>query len=162
MEGWLLVHEDDDLRVVAAAGDQPGTLIGLTTPAGEGSAGFVVASGQPLALTGHGDERLRQGMAARIGRELSSVLSVPCVSNATVVGALELADKEGGEAFSFDDVELVTLLAGIAGVVMAQVTQRPDVPSPRDLAGELERLAAADPERYGAVAPVISALLSHG
>ncbi len=153
---------DDELRVVAAGGDQPGTLIGRTTPAGEGSAGFVVASGQPLALAGHGDERLRRGMAAIIGRELASVLSVPCVSNETVVGALELVDKEGGQAFSFDDVELTTILAGIAGVVLAQGAHRPDVPTPSELAGDMERLAAADPDRYAAVAPVLSALLSHG
>ncbi|TMK82356.1 MAG: hypothetical protein E6G57_17380, partial [Actinobacteria bacterium] len=49
--GWLLRVDGTQLRVVAAAGERPGDALGLTVPAEGGTAGFAVASGQPLAAT---------------------------------------------------------------------------------------------------------------
>ena len=58
---------------------------------------------------------------------------------------LEIVDKADGAMFSFDDVELATLIAGVAGVALddAQCDRRPRSPGPDELAGELRRLAAA-------------------
>lgn len=161
-QGWLLVSEEPVLRVVAAAGERPGDLLGMTIPADSGSAGFVVASGQPLALaSGSEDTRLTGGMAASIGRPFATVLAVPCATEDTVLGALELVDKEGGP-FSLDDVELVTLLAGIAGVAMTGQDRAGSVPTPDQLAAELHELATADPTRYAAMASLLGALLADG
>jgi len=161
--GWLLGVDGENLRVVAAVGGDAGRLIGAVLPAEAGTAGYVVASGQPLAMARHGDDpRFAEGIASLLGRRPDSVLSVPCSTEEAVLGVLELADKAGGGSFSFDDVELATLLAGVAGASLAHAAPAPAVPDAAQLASALEQLAATDPTRYAAVATVASALLALG
>ena len=162
--GWLLRVADGDLRVVAAAGDRPGDAVGIIVPADSGTAGFAVASGQPLAAVPRpGDDRFAVGVAAALGVRAASVLCVPCSTDDGVLGALEVIDKQVGGAFSIDDVELVTLLGGIAGAALAEVDGGSvGIAAPDELAGELRQLAASDPSRYASVAAVVSALLAHG
>jgi sigma-B regulation protein RsbU (phosphoserine phosphatase) len=164
-DGWLLAVEDAGLRVVAVAGAGAGTpVLAAVVPAGAGSAGFVAASGQPLAMAPRGDDpRFSEGTAQLLGRRPSSVLSVPASNEDGVVGVLELVDKAGGGTFSFDDVEIATMLAEIAGVALtAEHSAGPPVPRPAELGGELERLSATDPARYSAVASAVAALLARG
>ncbi|MFN2504416.1 MAG: GAF domain-containing protein [Acidimicrobiales bacterium] len=164
--GWVVGTAGDRLVVRAVAGDAPPSLVGAQAPDGAGPAEYVVTSGQPLALASRvGDPRAAEGLAAVLGRPPGSVLCVPCEVDDAVVGALELVDKAGGGSFSFDDVELATLLAGIAGVALvsghegrAGTAAAP--PSPSDLADGLARLAATAPTRYPAVAEVVATLVS--
>lgn len=164
--GWLasVRGDGDELVVVGAAGERAGSLPGNRVPAGSGTAGFVVASGQPVALTASGDEgRLSEGIAARLDTQPVSIVSVPCATADGVIGALELADKTGGGSFTFDDVELATLLGGIAAAALAcapGTAGAPPAPDPRRLGTELSRLAGADPPRYAAIATAIDALLA--
>ena len=78
------------------------------------------------------------------------------------MGALELVDKAGGAPFSIDDVELVTLLGGIAGAALslagAEVPARP----PAEVASELVELASSDPVAYARLSVVLEALLARG
>jgi GAF domain-containing protein len=163
-EGWILAPRYDRLHVLAAAGDRPGQLMGATVPVGEGTAGYVVASGQPLALSPRADDaRATSGVAALLGLHPASVLCVPCQGDDSIAGALEVVDKAGGGRFSLDDVELATLLGGIAGAALTEITGSASaVPSPAELAGGLERLAGAEPARYTALAAAVSALLDRG
>ena len=163
--GWVLARTSrgDDLEVVAVrsgAVDASGAQ-GARVPIGSGTAGYVVASGQPLALSGAADDpRLAEGVGELLPRAPTTVLCVACEVGDEVVGALELVDKTGGVAFSFDDVELATLLAGIAGVALAAPEGRARaVASPGELAADLHRLAETDPARYVTVAAALSALL---
>jgi GAF domain-containing protein len=159
--GWLVGGEGDGQRVVAASGEEAGDLLGHRVAPGEGIAGFVLASGQPLALSRlEKDPRLRGGLEGLLRRRPRSLLCVPCTSDDAVLGALELADKEAGEAFTFDDLELVTLLAGIAGSALAEDRGGGPVPTPAELGAELGRLLAIDPRRYRAVAAVVSGLIA--
>jgi phosphoserine phosphatase RsbU/P len=160
---WLLSLEGERLRAVGAAGPGTGELLGSELPVGVGTAGYVVSSGQPMAIVPRGaDARLAEGLGARLGRVPASILCVPCHYGDAVVGALELVDKAGGGPFSFDDVEVVTLLGGIAGAAIsalgAEVTARP----PAEFAPELARLAASDPEAYAGLSAVLDALLARG
>jgi len=159
--GWLLARAGDELEVVAAQGSEAAAVLGARVTAGAGTAGYVVASGQPLALSGAADDpRLAEGVPALMGRQPATVLCVACEVGDDVVGALEVIDKAGGGAFSFDDVELATLLAGIAGTALvARGASVPDVPAPAELAAGLHRLADADPPQYAAVAAALDALL---
>jgi sigma-B regulation protein RsbU (phosphoserine phosphatase) len=158
--GWLLAVDDGELRVVASTGT-PAPALSATVSADAGAAGFVAASGQPLAVAPRGDDRFSEGMVALLGHVPTSILGVPCLSDDIVVGVIELVDKAGGGSFSFDDVELATLLAGIAGVGLTTFADRlPDVPAPAQLGGDLARLATTDPGRYAGVASAVAALLS--
>jgi GAF domain-containing protein len=163
-QGWVLALHGDEFAVVAATGGQAGTLIGVRTPAGAGTAGFVVASGQPMAMAPRPDDpRSAEGIYALLEQRPTSVLCVPCGTEDEVVGVLELVDKVGGGTFSFDDVELATLLAGIAGSALDSSGETsPAARSPAEFGAELQRVAAADPSAYGRVASVLEALLARG
>ena len=128
---WVLALEGRRLRAVGAAGERAGELLGTELLAGAGAAGYVVSSGQPIAIAPRGaDPRLTEGLSAQLGTVPTSVLCVPCLHDDTVLGALELVDKAGGGPFSFDDLELVTLLGGIAGAALSAAGTEA-VPRPR-------------------------------
>jgi sigma-B regulation protein RsbU (phosphoserine phosphatase) len=161
--GWLVAPDDDRLHVLAATGEGTEELVGRSVGTESGTAGYVVASGQPLALASSaGDPRLAEGVAMLLGRAPQAVLSVPCSTADAVLGALEVVDKAGGGRFTFDDVELVTLLAGIAAAALTTSAPALIAPRPTELAGDLQRLAETDAVRYAAVATAVNALLANG
>jgi phosphoserine phosphatase RsbU/P len=160
---WVLGLIGDHLEAMGAAGPQAGELLGVVVPVGAGTVGYVVSSGQPMAIAPRGaDPRLSEGLGARLGRMPASLLCVPCHHEDAIVGALELVDKAGGAPFSIDDVELVTLLGGIAGAALslagAEVPARP----PAELASELVELSSSDPAAYARLSVVLEALLARG
>ena len=79
-----------------------------------------------------------------------------------MLGALELIDKSDGGRFTIDDLELATLLGGIAGAALSEDGPTEAPPAPAELAGGLTRLASTDPARYAAVAAVLATLLERG
>lgn len=156
--GWLLEVVDDHFVVVAAVGPEAGisSYVGLERPLA-GAAGFAAASGQPAALSPRSDDasNLGAGGAAAVP---SSILAVPCVVD-EVVGVLEVVDAGAG-SFSFDDVELVTVLADVAAAALGEVSgHSPSVPTPSQLVTSLAALADTDPARYADVARLMSAML---
>lgn len=162
--GWLLAVRGEQLEVMATSGTAPGSVVGALVPAETGTAGFVVGSGQPVALAVRPDDaRAAAGVPELVGRRPVTNLCVPCDSSEGIAGALEVIDKAGGATFTFDDVELATLLAGIAGAALAAggVGQR-HVPTPAQLAADLERLRDVDAARYAAVASVVVTLVADG
>ena len=58
-EASVLIREDDDgdLRFLSAIGKVAEKLLDVTVPAGKGIAGFVMSSGQPLAVSDVGEEQ---------------------------------------------------------------------------------------------------------
>lgn len=163
-DGWLLAVRGDALEVIAAAGPRAVGVVGVTVPADAGTAGFVLGSGQPMALAPRADDpRAATGVTALIGAPPVNVLCIPCESDDGVAGVLEIIDKGDGTMFNFDDVELATLLAGVAGVALQSPGASPvAVPGPDELAGELRRLAGSDPNRYAVLAGLLAALLAGG
>jgi len=159
--GWIVAVDGDELEVVAAFGPLADSLLGSSVSAGAGNAGFVVSSGQPVAMRPRPDDpQPAEGVPGLLPDRPASILCVPCQGDDAVQGALEVVDKEGGVPFSFDDVELVTLLAGIAGAAIEHRSELGgEVPSPNELASDLQRLASADPVRYASVASVMGSLL---
>ena len=159
--GWVMALHGDRLSVIAAFG--AADLVGTDVSADAGTAGFVVNSGQPMAMAARqGDARLSEGVLGLLAERPESVLCVPCTSADGVVGVLELVDKADGVTFSFDDVELATLLAGIAAAAIEADEGGVAVRSPDELGAELRRLAAADPAGYAQVATLVEAILARG
>lgn len=162
--GWLAAPVDDaELAIVAVAGDGAFVERALwqRTPLGTGLAGMVLQSGQPVALVPSPGTSPDPWAAALLGREPTSVVCVPCHDEDQLAGVLQLVDRTGGGPFSFDDVELVTLLAQIAGTALLEgAGSSARVAAPAQLGSELTRLADADPVRYAAVAQAVGALLA--
>lgn len=161
-EGLLLRVEDRVLRVVATAGDIPFDVIGEPISAGEGVAGYVAASGQPLVLSGgSADPRLGEGTASLLGHNPRSVLAVPLEGEGRLLGVMELIDADDGH-FGVEDTEQAQLHAAVAATALAdpRLAGVPDVPDPAELAAELRRLEARDPVRYATVATIVTALVA--
>lgn len=165
--GWIAsVVDGTELAVVAAAANDPSLIERMMwqrTPIGSGSAGMVVQSGQPIALVPMAGSNADVWAATLLGRDPTAIVCVPCEDDDQPIGALQLVNKNGGGAFSFDDVELVTLIAQIAGAALAEgAGSTGRVASPAQLGSDLTRLAEADPTHYAAVAQALTALLSQG
>lgn len=162
-QGWILETAGSELVVRASVGTDV-HLIGQRVPLDAGFAGYVASSGQPIAMSPRRDDsRSAQGVAALVGTQPGSVLAVPCGVGDTIDGVLELVEKHGGGPFTFDDVEIATLLAGIAATAL-QADGQPmaSVPSPQQIGADLARLASSDPTRYATLATFLATVLSDG
>ncbi len=161
-DGWIAALDDgaDQLVVVAAEGPRGRRLLGVTVGEHEGFSGYVVGSAQPLAIEPAADDpRLDEGIAARLDRRPRSVLCVPCEDDDIVLAAIELVDKDGG-GFTFDDLELVAVLADVAGVALRLGAGGASLlPTPAELGALLEGLAGSDPVRYARVAELVAMLV---
>ncbi|CAN5125211.1 hypothetical protein BH23ACT9_BH23ACT9_13940 [soil metagenome] len=160
--GLMLRIEDRLLRVVATAGGVPRDVLHEPISAGEGVAGYVAASGQPLVLSADSaDPRLGEGTASLLGHNPESVLAVPVEGQGRMLGVIELIDAVDAD-FGVEDTEQAMLHAAVAAVALAdpRLLGTPDVPDPAELAAELRRLENADPARYATVATILTALVS--
>lgn len=157
----LLESNDVELTVVAAWGDGSSQAKGVGVPLGVGVAGFVAASGQPVALAPHSaDARIAEDVTAQLGWQPKAILTVPCAGNDTIAGVLELVDPVGGQGFNFDDVEITTLLAGVAGVALENRVAANEIASPEALSRDIVNLSQLNPSRYSQLAPMIETLLN--
>src|SRR5690348_13658773 len=74
--GWIVADQQDDLQIVATAGEAL-ALLGGSVPQGVGTAAFVLGTGQPAAL--RGDARLSEGVGSLLSWTPATVASVPCL-----------------------------------------------------------------------------------
>jgi hypothetical protein len=122
-----------------------------------GARGFARASDQPTALMPAPSDESNRGIGGWAGVPPSLVVA------AGGDAVLEVAGKDGGGAFTFDDLEALASLAHIAGAAVDDHDDGvDDVPGPAELGALLQRLAQLDPTRYRSVARVIDALLTSG
>ena len=97
---------------------------------GEGIAGLVAMTGQPMAISDAGsDPRHASPIAEQTGYMPNSLLCVPLVFADEVVGVLELMDKEGADAFDNADIETLGLFASLAAVAIEQSQTRAQLTS---------------------------------
>lgn len=84
-------------------------------PRGEGLAGFVAATGEPLALSdAQTDYRLRKDIGKSIGYETRSLLAVPLIFQGQTLGVVEAINKKGNRSFTPQDIKTLTLLANLS------------------------------------------------
>ncbi len=156
---WLARATGDGLVVAAVAGLAPPSAAGAPLDP-QGARGYVLSSGQPVVLMPQPDDPANVGAAGYPGVP-GSVLAAPC-GDEWVVGVLELATRDGADPFSFADIEAIAPLAAVAGAAMTEDRgPAPEVASPAQLAGALERLAADEPSRYAETAQLIESLIGH-
>jgi hypothetical protein len=108
----------DRLVFAVAAGEQGQGVVGLDIGSGEGVAGFVFSTGQPMALADvAADARFGRSAAEQTGYVPRSLVAVPLADDEGVLGVLEVLDKRDG-AFDLRDVELATVFAKQATVAI--------------------------------------------
>jgi GAF domain-containing protein len=99
---------------------------------------LVALTGQPLAVEdASSDPRHASEIAQRIGYQPKSLLCVPLAYDETVIGVLEMLDKEGNTGFDPDDINALTLFAAQAAIAIEQSRAQ------RNLAALLKELLAS-------------------
>jgi signal transduction histidine kinase len=106
LEQFITHGIDDDLR--AEIGD---------LPHGRGILGVLIRDAKPLRLHDLGEDPRSVGFPPG-HPPMRTFLGVPILLRGVAYGNLYLTEKEGGESFTDEDAELVTLLAGQAAVAV--------------------------------------------
>jgi len=124
----VLVRTADsgDLRFLAATGEVADRILGLEIPAGKGIAGFVLMSGQPLAVSEPDDET---GFYAEVDRttgfSTNLLLAVPLRFRDDVIGVLEYVNRSGeplAESFTPAEMDAAAVYAeAVAALVNAHM-----------------------------------------
>ena len=156
----LLVNEREQLlEFKVACGASNRDLVGLKFPLDKGIAGYVVMTGQPLAISNvRQDPRFNQDFAKSTGYVPSSILAMPLRSEDRVIGVMEVLDKLNATSFGMQDMELLGMLAHQAAIAIDQ-SQRMDHIQDALVLG-LKRLVTAEPASESA--ELLSAMDSIG
>jgi GAF domain-containing protein len=90
-------------------------------PLGEGIAGWVAMSGQPVVRSDlDKDPRFVAEATRRFGYVPHSMLCLPLSSDEGVIGVIELFDKANGEPFTARDIDVLGLFGEAAAVAIGQ------------------------------------------
>lgn len=158
--GWLLRVDPSAFTVVAAErSDDDGapisSAVGKRRPH-VGVAGYVLSSGQASAVQARAGDLDNAGAGNCVG-DPGGLLAVPCVRN-DVVAVIELCTASD-RRFTFDDVEIVSLLSDIAAAAIVETGVVSPAPEPRALGALLNALHRSDPVRYDLVARFVDGLM---
>ncbi|MCU1288993.1 MAG: hypothetical protein JWN60_1222 [Acidobacteria bacterium] len=101
-EASVLIRDGDqgDLRFLSAIGKVAGKILNLKVPAGKGIAGFVLSSGQPMAVANVGDESFFYDEVDKsTGYSTQTILATPLRYNDEIIGVLEYVNRIGDPPF---------------------------------------------------------------
>lgn len=116
-EGSIMLFDPDSnqLRVASARGADPGALLNIDQPVGEGVAGMVAQRRMPMLIQG---DELEPGIGRRSERRIHSSMSVPLIRRDELVGVLNLNECEGRLRFSEEDLRALGLFAEHAAIAI--------------------------------------------
>lgn len=123
--GLLLVDEAEQSLVFRVeVGNQQKDLIGMRVPLDKGIAGYVVMTGQAIAVSNvQQDKRFNLDFAKSTGYVPDSILAAPLLLGEQVIGVLEVLDKIKAASFGMQDMELMGLFAQQAALAIRQSQQ---------------------------------------
>lgn len=117
----LLDGASGELVFEASTDREAGGILGMRFPANQGIAGWVVMTGEPLAVGDvRQDPHFARDVAQSTGYLPDSILAVPLIVHDGVEGVLEVLDKRGGTSFDLDDIALLSLFARPAALAVEQ------------------------------------------
>jgi GAF domain-containing protein len=127
----LLVDEATQELVFEVATSVTATeLRKLRVPLGEGIAGLVALTGEPMAVAdAQSDPRHAHEIAEQTGFLPRSLLCVPLQYEDRVIGVIELLDKAGAAGFDAEDMHTLSLFARQAAVAIEQSNARKNLAS---------------------------------
>lgn len=120
-----LVDESDKTLVFkVAAGEGNEDIVGKRIPLDTGLAGYVVMTGQPLAISNvQEDPRFNKEFAKSTGYVPRSILATPLMWNDRTIGVMEVLDKIDEPSFGMQDMELLGIFARQAAIAIYQSQQ---------------------------------------
>ena len=130
-EASVLIRDgnEGDLKFLTAIGTVAETLLDLKVPAGKGIAGFVISSGQPMAIADAGaEESFYREVDERTGFSTQMILATPLRYNGEIIGVLEYINRRGEppfEAFTPEEMDRAAFFAeAVAPLVNAYETAK--------------------------------------
>jgi GAF domain-containing protein len=143
----LLVNEQENaLEFKVSYGASDHDLVGTKFPLDKGIAGYVVMTGQPLAISNvRQDTRFNQDFAKSTGYVPSSILATPLLAGERVIGVMEVLDKLAEASFNIQDMNLLGLFANQAALAIERSQQMESLQDTLILG--LKRLASTDPDQ---------------
>lgn len=121
----IAVVDDDaeELVYVAASGEGEQAVIGMRLPMGRGIAGWVVQSGQAVAVSDlSSDPRFARDLAESTSYVPTAILAVPIEGPDRLLGVLSILDRDEYRAGAADDLETATLFAVLAATTLEAAT----------------------------------------
>jgi GAF domain-containing protein len=141
----LLVNEEKhtlEFRVAYGAANRD--LIGMSFPLNHGIAGYVVMTGQPIAISDvQRDARFNRDFAQSTGYVPRSILATPLLAGERAIGVMEVLDKIDSASFGMQDMELLGIFAKQAALAIEQSQHMQGIGEALVLG--LHKLAASDP-----------------
>jgi len=119
---WSLLLVDDetgDLCFEIAVSPVAQELKGVRLKKGEGTAGWVAKTGQPLLISDVSqDSRFAGYFAKQVEYPVSSILCAPLKIRNRVLGVIELVNISGDGTFTDDDLQLLGAVADFAAIAI--------------------------------------------
>jgi GAF domain-containing protein len=118
----LLSEDDSELLYTVAAGEGAEDVTGMRIPASQGIAGWVVQSGQPIAISDvASDPRFARETAVQTGYVPQAILAVPVETPQRTLGVITLLDRDPERPGADHDMALLSLFADQAALALASV-----------------------------------------
>lgn len=115
----LLTPDGGELVFTTVSGGAASSVSGMRLPAGEGIAGWVATTGQPLAVNDlSGDPRFAANVASSTGYMPQAILASPIETGDRLLGVIEILDRDAARAGSDDDLALLALFARQAALAL--------------------------------------------
>jgi GAF domain-containing protein len=118
----LLSEDDSELVYATAAGEGADDVTGMRISSSHGIAGWVVQSGQPIAISDlANDPRFSRGVAEQTGYVPQTILAVPVETPQRMLGVISLLDRDTRRPGAEQDMALLSLFADQAALAIASV-----------------------------------------
>jgi len=115
----LLDETQQKLTFRVATGAGAKEVVGMSIAVGQGIAGYVVMSGQPLAVSSvQEDPRFARDTAQKTGYVPRSILAMPLLYGDRAIGVIEVLDKIDAASFGMQDMELLGIFARQAAIAI--------------------------------------------
>lgn len=115
----LLDNKTKKLYFKIATGEKKEEIKKYEINVGEGIAGYVAETGEPLLIPDVAkDERWDKKISESIGFQTRSIACVPMKTNGAVIGVVEIIDREDGRPIQEEDLEILTSFADLASTAI--------------------------------------------
>ncbi|MEA1996588.1 MAG: adenylate/guanylate cyclase domain-containing protein, partial [Gemmatimonadota bacterium] len=116
--GSLLLVEGEDLVFKVAIGDAGNRLKGQRIKMGQGVAGWVAATGEPMVVRDvKNDPHFFAGLDNLTGFETRNLICIPMIFGGKTIGVIELLNKDQG-TFTNEDLKMLKPVASSAAIAL--------------------------------------------
>lgn len=114
---WLLLP-DESVELMHQAGEDPTAFKGQKLKAGEGIAGTLSDTGEPVCISDPNDARLTSRNQAGPEPPVQTLIAAPILDKGALVGVIEAVNKLDGTAFDEDDLFTLSNLNDTASTAL--------------------------------------------